>query len=331
MKRNVDNYKYQCLNDARDILIAIDMPKELYNPRCVMVFAACAKMNDRKSWTHISEDYIGTHAIIHYINENFPNKAGLDKKGYQENSRETIRDDTLKKWVSASIMESKSGLASNDKNNSYRFTSAFAALVRTFKTDQWTDALNQFMQNYESYSEKLKQVKELPQGYSVKCNGGLNIKLDMSPHNKLQRQILEEFVPNFASGAELLYIGDTSDRKLYYDEAKLKELGVNIINETSKLPDIILYDADKHRVIFIEAYSSTGEFTVDRVNYINEHCKYRDDIEVAFVTAFATVKKMLTVYPRISWDTDIWIAEEATHMTHKNGDKFFGRKITRKC
>lgn len=33
----------------------------------------------------------------------------------------------------------------------------------------------------------------------------------------------------------------------------------------------------------------------------------------------AMTKKMLQVYPKIAWDTEIWIAEEATHLTHKNG------------
>lgn len=58
---------------------------------------------------------------------------------------------------------------------------------------------------------------------------------------------------------------------------------------------------------------------------INTYCSYKNDIEVAFVTAFATTKKMLQVYPKIAWDTEIWIAEEATHLTHKNGDRFMGR------
>lgn len=44
MKRNVEKYDYQVLNDAKNILMEIDMPKELYNPRCVMIFCACAQM-----------------------------------------------------------------------------------------------------------------------------------------------------------------------------------------------------------------------------------------------------------------------------------------------
>ena len=318
MKRNVEKYDYQVLNDAKNILMEIDMPKELYNPRCVMIFCACAQMIDGKSWRHISEEYMSVHDIIKYVNEVFPNKAGLDKKGYQENSRETFRDETLKRWVSAAIIESKAGLAANDRNNGYRFTSAFAALIRTYGSDQWEDSLSAFMETYESYSKKLKQVKSLPKGYDVIC-GNITVKLGLSAHNKLQKQILEEFVPNFASGAELLYIGDTSDRTLQRDDKRLSQLGIKILEDTSKLPDIILYDADKNRIIYVEAYSSTGEFNKDRVDYINTYCSYKNDIEVAFVTAFATTKKMLQVYPKIAWDTEIWIAEEATHLTHKNG------------
>lgn len=57
----------------------------------------------------------------------------------------------------------------------------------------------------------------------------------------------------------------------------------------------------------MEAYSSTGEFNKDRVDYINTYCSYKNDIEVAFVTAFATTKKMLQVYPKIDW----WIYEKS--------------------
>lgn len=34
MKRNIEKYDYRVLNDAKNILMDIDMPKELYNPRC---------------------------------------------------------------------------------------------------------------------------------------------------------------------------------------------------------------------------------------------------------------------------------------------------------
>lgn len=85
MKRKVEKYDYQCLNDAKDILISIDMPSNLTNPRSVMTLAALAEMSASKKWRNASEDYHGTHHILDFINTNFPNKAGLDTKPYAEN------------------------------------------------------------------------------------------------------------------------------------------------------------------------------------------------------------------------------------------------------
>ena len=46
------------------------------------------------------------------------------------------------------------------------------------------------------------------------------------------------------------------------------------------------------------------------------------DIEIIFVTAFQTMKKCQQKFLSIAWDTEIWVAEEPTHMIHKNGNKF---------
>lgn len=125
----------------------------------------------------------------------------------------------------------------------------------------------------------------------------------------------------------MLYIGDTKDKFLCKNDRRMKELGVDVFNETSKIPDIILFDEKNNRLLFIEAYNSTGEFTFDRIKKIKQSLRISPDTEIAFVTAFATTKKMLNTYKRIAWDTDIWVAEDETHMTHKNGDRFIGRKL----
>lgn len=324
MKQNVKTYDYPILNDAADILKSIGMPPNLYNPRCVMTFAACAEMSPNKKWKSASENYHGTHEIISFINTHYPNKASLDKKGYQENSRETFRDETLKKWVSAGIMETRYGLASNSKDNAYRFTAQFAALIRKYGSDEWDAELERFKMVHPGYEKLLKQVKKIDPGYPVNY-GEIQIKLDRSPHNKLQKDILDIFVPQFASGAELLYIGDTSEKMLCRNDIRLKELGIDIFSESARLPDIILYDSIHNRILFIEAYNSVGEFTYDRVMEIKNCCHCKPGTEFAFITAFSTMKKMLGVFTNIAWDTDIWIVEDNTHMIHKNGDKFLGR------
>lgn len=299
------NYKYECLNDARDILAAIGMPDRLKNARCVMAFCACAEITGQ-NWKKCSEDYRGTHTIISFINTNFPNKAGLDSQGYQENSREDLRKHTLKPWVDAAIMEQKPGIATNDRNNAYRFTSEFAALVRKYGTDEWDDTLQSFISTHGEYKEKLKQIKDIPKGFPVDYHG-IHIEFGGGPHNKLQKAILEDFVPYHAPGAELLYVGDTSDRYLCLQKDRLKELGVNIFDDSKDLPDIILYDKANDRIIFIEAFSSTGEFSLMRIKKISSMCNFPEGRTISFVTAFLTESKMMSVFPNIAWDTDIWV------------------------
>ena len=173
MKQHVDRYEYQCLNDAKDILISIDMPSHLTNPRSVMTLAALAEMCTGK-----------------------------------------------KPWVSAGILEPKAGLATNDKDNSYRFTSYFASLIRTYGTNQWKEKLADYNATHTSYAEYLKQTKEVERDYRFEYEG-IDIALKKSEHNKLQVQILQMLIPLVSkSKPELLYIGDAVDRDLSLDEIK---------------------------------------------------------------------------------------------------------------
>ena len=142
MKRKVSKYDYARLNDAYEILSNIGMPDTLKNPRSVMTLVALAEMTPEKKWRNASEEYHGTHHIVEFLKTYYPNKAGLDNKPYAENSRETFRKSTIKPWVSAGILEAKAGLATNDKDYSYRFSSYFAALLRSYGTEQWEETLS---------------------------------------------------------------------------------------------------------------------------------------------------------------------------------------------
>lgn len=327
MKRIVTHYEYSCLNDAFDILTSIGMPANLTNPRSVMTLAAMAEMSPGKKWRNASEAYHGTHFIVEFINTHFPNKAGLDNCPYAENSRETFRKSNIKPWISAGILEPKAGLATNDRDNSYRFSSYFASLIRCYGTDQWNERLVDYNETHMSYAEYLKQTKTVERDYIAEYDGS-KISLKKSAHNKLQMDILKKLIPLVSIGKpELLYIGDATDRDLWQKNERLEELGIHILSESGNLPDIILYDKLVNRMIFIEAYHSTGPFTLDRVNSIKSLCQCEYGTEAAFITAFDSTSKMLKHYKEVAWDTEIWSADEPTHLLHKNGDKFLGRLL----
>ena len=155
----------------------------------------------------------------------------------------------------------------------------------------------------------------------VKIN---NNELRFSPgkHNALQRAIIEEFAPRFAPNCECLYVGDTIKKDLIKNVEKLSELGFEITLH-DKMPDVVLYKEDKDWIYFIEAVTSVGPVSPQRIIEIEEMTKHVKSGKV-YVTAFpdfATYKKFST---ELAWETEVWISDMPEHMIHLNGDKFLG-------
>lgn len=141
-------------------------------------------------------------------------------------------------------------------------------------------------------------------------------------HNLLQKAIIEEFAPRFAPGAECLYVGDTAEKDLVKNEAKLKELGFEITLH-DKMPDVVLYSPDKDWIYFIEAVTSVGPMNPKRIGEISEMTKDVQSGKI-FATAFLDFATFKKFSQDLAWETEVWIADMPDHMIHLNGDKFLG-------
>jgi hypothetical protein len=94
------------------------------------------------------------------------------------------------------------------------------------------------------------------------------------------------------------------------------ELGIHVFDKSALLPDIILFDKNRNRILFVEAYDSTGEMTSMRVAKLKELCSVPENIELFFVTAFLTKKKMISKIASIAWGTHVWVVEDPDHIIH---------------
>ena len=305
------------VKEMQSILIDIEMPQKLTNLRSVLTLLAMAKLTNDKNWKQTSEDYSRIHDLIAFINEHYPDKDGTDSKrgGYSENSRESFRKESIALFRDAEIIEDSNEASTNSGNTSYRLRSETARLFKSFGSDRWEDELSRYKRYHEAYKDKYNQLRKIDKGLSVQY-GGKEFTLKRSSHNKLQKMILDEFATRFASGAELLYIGDAADRDTVKNIDRMEELGIHVFNKSALLPDIILFDNAKNRIMFIEAYDSTGEMTSMRVAKLKELCSVPENIELYFVTAFLTKKKMISKLLNIAWETHVWVAEEPDHMIH---------------
>lgn len=154
-------------------------------------------------------------------------------------------------------------------------------------------------------------------------------ELNFSPgkHNELQKAIIEEFAPRFAPNAECLYVGDTIKKDLIKNVEKLSNLGFEITLH-DKMPDVVLYCEDKNWIYFIEAVTSVGPMSPQRIIEIEEMTKgvKAGKIHITAFPDFSTYKKFSE---DLAWETEVWLSELPDHMIHLNGDKFMGPREKR--
>ena len=300
------------IEEAREILKELQVPKRQQSDLCCYVLLAMANIKKRDSWLGASNEGIRIHDVIAYTKENY----GVT---YAENSRETFRKQAMHHFRNAAFIEDN-GLATNSPNYRYRLTEEMLKTVQQFGTDSWGEARDAFLSMHESlinlYASK-RTIRKMP----VKINGE-DFTFSPGKHNELQKAIIEEFAPRFAPNTECLYVGDTIEKDLVKNEDKLRDLGFEITLH-DKMPDVVLYSAEKNWLYFIESVTSVGPMEPKRIKEIDEMTVNATAGKV-YVTAFLDFKTFKKFSEALAWETEVWIADMPDHMIHLNGDKFFG-------
>jgi hypothetical protein len=140
--------------------------------------------------------------------------------------------------------------------------------------------------------------------------------------HKLIKTVIEEFCPCFVPGGTVVYIGDAEDKFLHLDADYLQRLGI-VIPAPAKMPDVVVHDVRRNWLLLIEAVTSVGPVDGKRRKELKElftGCK----AGLVFVTAFSTREIMRSFLTQISWETEVWVAEDPEHLIHFNGERFLG-------
>lgn len=210
--------------------------------------------------------------------------------------------------------------ATNSPNYRYRLTEEVLQLLRNFGLQSWDENISKFTINHEKLIDTYESKKKMTM-MPVHINDS-DLKFSPGKHNQLQKAIIEEFAPRFAPGARCLYVGDTIKKDLVRNTDKLHQLGIEITLH-GKMPDVILYRADKNWIYFIESVTSVGPISPKRIIEISEMTKKVTAGKI-FVTAFPDFATYKRFSESLAWDTEAWIADRPEHMIHMNGDKFMG-------
>lgn len=255
-----------------------------------------------------------TRDIINFLNMHF-------EENISSGSYDDIRRKDLKLLVVGGVVKrTNENLARNDSTRGYALNPLAAPLFRTYDTSDFTDAVNEFTKMHSSVASLLDRTREI-----VKIPiliGGKTFEFSNGKHNLLQKAIIEEFLPLYGYGAEVLYVGDTADKYLHLEQEKLDELGFFKLDH-GELPDVIAYSKNKNWLYLIEAVHSSGPISETRLlelKGLTKDCK----ADIVYVTAFLDRSTFRSWVKDIAWETEVWIADNPTHLIHFNGDKFMG-------
>ena len=169
------------IDDAREILNALDMPERQKADLCCYSLLAMLNIGPDTEWSAARNSWIRIHDILQFTRDRY----GV---AYAENSRETFRKQAMHQFRNAALIEDN-GKATNSPNYRYRITDEMLELAQSFNTSEWEAKLAQFRANHTSlidlYASK-KQMEKMP----VRINGA-DFTFSPGDHNALQKAIIE--------------------------------------------------------------------------------------------------------------------------------------------
>lgn len=305
------------IDDALNILKILGLPKGQHNERSALTLLAILNLKPNSTWNKIEQPLIGITPIMDFSRDEYG-------KEYAPNSRETFRRQTMHQFVDAGIATynpDEPGRAINSPKACYQITPEAFTTIKTFRTKHWKSSLTIF----------LKQKKTLAQRYAMERNMEMipveiakdkKIKLTPGSHSELIRDIITEFAPRYAPASEVIYVGDTGDKIGYFQKHELNKLGVTI-DKHGKMPDVVLFYRKKNWLLLIESVTSHGPVDSKRHHELAE-LFMNSKIGLVYVTAFPNKSVMGKYLSDISWETEVWIADNPTHLIHFNGKRFLG-------
>ncbi len=256
--------------------------------------------------------------ILAYRNEHY--HEGLSSGSYDD-----VRRKDLALLVNAGLVTPSAKDAAADTNDGtrvYALTIESVHLLRAYGTAEWESVLKMFRAQQGDIRDQLEKAREM-QRIPVSLPDGEGLRLSPGPHNRLQRALVEEFLPRFSKGARVLYIGDTEDKSLVIDREGLHRIAMPVPERGGRLPDIVAYEAERNWVFLIEAVHSSNPVDDERYALLQKLTLGCTAGRV-FVTAFLTKADFRKWVTRIAWETEVWIAESPDHMIHFNGERFLG-------
>lgn len=240
---------------------------------------------------------------------------------YQENTREPIRDETLRdglmKYGAVTALE----VAPTSDRPRYALARDFASLF--LADDREFQAACKRWQRTHLSADARRRALLLRRG-ALASRAGIVVRfpsgtqsLPMSPGDSsmLTKAFVEVFAPRFLATPVVLFISESGNKAPKYLNDLMRELGL-VLDQARLLPDVLLLDvgSDPQRLVFAEVVATDGPIREDRKQAFLEIARRGnfDEAQCSFVTVFthrgsSSFRKTVN---SLAWGTFAWFMNE---------------------
>jgi len=305
------------LKEATAILRAMGFGPRQSNEVAGYVLLAMLDLGPYDPWENAQSPLRGITPIIDFV-------AAKYRTRYAPNTRETIRDEAVKYFVEEGLLAKnpdEPGRPTNSGKTVYQIEPTALRLCRAFKTDAWSTALQRYLAAKEEIKRELQRARDIAR-IPVRLPTGKEITLSPGGQNPLIKAFIEQFCTRFVPGGVVLYVGDAENKFQHFETEYFARVGVSI-DSAAKMPDVVVHDPKRGWLVIGEAVTSAGVVDGKRRRELKElFAGFRTGL--VFVTAFEDRDAMGRFLSQISWETEVWIAEDPDHVVHFNGERFLG-------
>lgn len=304
--------------EARAVLHQLGFPSQQSNERSALCLLCLCDLPPHLPWSKASNTTLWrTAELMQWLRDHYD----ID---YAPNTRETIRRQTLHQFVDAGFVlynPDNPQRAVNSPANCYQLAPAALDLLRLHGTDGFDEAVAAYLiarPGLVARYAKSRGMEQLP----VTLADGTTITLTAGGQNVLIKAMLEEFCPRWTPGGHVLYVGDAGKKDPIFDERGFSDLGVSL-DKQGKLPDLVVFLADRNWLVLMEAARSHGP--VDGKRHGELRKLFADcTAGLVFVSCFRSRGEMRKYLADVAWETEVWCADAPEHLVHFNGERFLG-------
>ncbi len=250
----------------------------------------------------------------------------LRGRWYEENSREQIRDETIRSLKDLGIVIERPGLATTSSAPRYALSRDFIDL---FHPETIGEDLQEAIASWRQKHLTPAQLARLAltrsgagaknENILVHLPSGETRRLAPGPSSLLTKAVVEEFANRFLNNPAVVMISESAKKMTFQDEQLASAIGLSI-TVSKTLPDVILVDLDSNppMLVFVECVATEGPVSEQRRGeleslavaggYSPSGCSYVSAFEDRADSPFARMSASL------AWGSFVWFRTEPDHI-----------------